>query len=182
MAEPWRKWLRACARDPHSPAELPGPLGILTGQDARALDAIAACWQLYASGDDDARRGALRAVRSLLPGMQPKCRGFARELIAWAMDWRDREPLWLEVSPVPASTPLVNLRGGAFGVYINEPKGEHLSGYLCASSARLITPWAREAQRFDTLEDAHAEIARRGIDRDTSVRPGRLTAYACWVP
>lgn len=94
MAEPWRKWLRKAAKDPSCPAELPGPLGMLTGQDDRALEAIAACWQLYAAGDDIGRSVALDSIRELLGAMQPKCRPFGRELIPWAMDWHDRDRLW----------------------------------------------------------------------------------------
>lgn len=94
MTQTWKQWLRACERDPKSPAELPGSLGMLTGQDAAALDAVAACWQLYARGDDVAREAVLLALPHLIASMQPKCRPFARELIAWAMDWSDRERLW----------------------------------------------------------------------------------------
>lgn len=94
MNNKWKKWLRLCAGDPSCPAELPGPLGMLTGQDERALDAIAASWQLYAAGDDVAREAVLLAMPHLIACMQPKCRPFARELIAWAMDWDDRDRLW----------------------------------------------------------------------------------------
>jgi hypothetical protein len=91
----WRTWLRECSRDPKSRAVVPkGSLGMLTGQDAHALDAIVGCWQLYACGDDAGQRGALAAVRALLPTMQPKCRFFARELIAFVLDWDDRARLW----------------------------------------------------------------------------------------
>jgi hypothetical protein len=90
----WRAWLAACIRDGQNPIEFRGSLGMLTGQDARALEAIAACWELYASSDDDGRRAALEAVRSLLRGMQPKCWPFARELIARSMEWDDRYRLW----------------------------------------------------------------------------------------
>lgn len=91
----WRPWLRSFERgDPYGRVQLPGKLAMLTGQDARALDAIAACWTLYFAGDDNARDGALAAVRALLPALQPQCRPFARELIAWAGDWSDRERLW----------------------------------------------------------------------------------------
>jgi len=38
-------------------------------------------------------------VRSLLPAMQTKCRPFARELIAQALDWGDRDRLWPLVQP-----------------------------------------------------------------------------------
>lgn len=94
----WVRWITECDGDPRSPAEFPGGVGMLTGQDFRALDAIANCWLLYASGDAAAERAALDAVRVLLPAMQPKCRPFARELIAYAMDWNDRARLWPLVS------------------------------------------------------------------------------------
>lgn len=91
----WQQWARACAKDPTSPSKLgKGSLAALTGQDTAALDAIAACWQLYAYSDDDGRLAALTAVRTLLPAMQPHTRWIARELIPWALDWNDRERLW----------------------------------------------------------------------------------------
>lgn len=95
----WLSWLRACSRDVGSPIRLPGSLAMLTGQDCRALGAVAYCWHLYASSDDDGTRGALGAVRALLPAMQPTCRPFARELIAQALDSKDRERLWFLVRP-----------------------------------------------------------------------------------
>lgn len=85
--KPWRQWLRANGHD----------LAPLTGQDARTLNAIAACWELYACSDDDGAQAALDAVRALLPAMQEKCWPLARELIAYAMDWDDREKLWPQV-------------------------------------------------------------------------------------
>jgi hypothetical protein len=98
----WDQWLRVCIRDKSSPIELPpatpSPMAMLTGQDSRALSAIAACWKLYALSDDDGARAALDAVRALLAAMQPKCRPFARELIAFALDWGDRARLWPLVS------------------------------------------------------------------------------------
>lgn len=88
-------WLRVCARDKTSPAELgPNALGPLTGQDIAALRAIGHCWNLYALGDAAAREASLLAVRNLVATMQPKCRPVARELIAYALDWMDREKLW----------------------------------------------------------------------------------------
>jgi hypothetical protein len=99
-APAWDAWLRACAKDPQSQARIPKNWAApLTGQDTRALTAIAACWRLYASADDDGRTGALAAVRALLPAMQPQTRYLARELIAWAMEWTDRERLWDYVMP-----------------------------------------------------------------------------------
>lgn len=91
--EHWLAWLRACQKSPTNPIEARGPLGMITGQDARALRAVAACWALY-SGDDNARAGALAAVRALLPAMQRECWPFARELIAQQLDWSDRDRLW----------------------------------------------------------------------------------------
>jgi hypothetical protein len=98
----WLKWIRECQADPHSPAEFPGAIGMLTGQDFRVLDAVADCWLLYAVGDAAGERAALESVRALLPAMQPQCRPFARELIAWAMDWHDRELLWPRVAGGPS--------------------------------------------------------------------------------
>ena len=74
-----------------------GGLGILTGQDARALLAIAHAWDLYFVSDQDGRHAALGAVRHLLNAMQRKCWPFARELIAFAGDWSDVDRLWAEV-------------------------------------------------------------------------------------
>jgi hypothetical protein len=94
----WRSWLRACSKDPSSPAyKGTQGLGAITGQDARVLEAISACWFLYAASDDNGRAAALIAVNSLLSAMQPQCRGFAKELIAFAMDWHDRDRLWERV-------------------------------------------------------------------------------------
>lgn len=101
----WLAWLRACLQDETSPIRLPRPkqsigrkptsvLGMITGQDRRALSAVAACWSLYGGSDDAGRAGALMAIRALLPAMQGQCRMFARELIAQSLDWPDRERLW----------------------------------------------------------------------------------------
>lgn len=91
----WQQWARACIKDPTSPSKLEkGSLAALTGQDVSALDAIAACWQLYARSDEEGRRAALLAVFTLLPAMLPHNRWIARELIPFALDWSDRERLW----------------------------------------------------------------------------------------
>lgn len=101
----WQQWARACARDPHSPSKLgKGSLAPLTGQDMAALDAIAACWTLYARSDADGQRGALAAVRSLLPTMLSHNRWIAKELIPFALDWHDRERIWPLVAPNPGLT------------------------------------------------------------------------------
>jgi len=93
--EHWQSWIRACQRDIHSPTEVGSlSLGILTGQDARALHAFAACLALYASSDDDGRAAAMISLNALLGGMQASCWPFVRELIAQQLDWHDRERLW----------------------------------------------------------------------------------------
>ena len=106
----WEKWLRACLRDPSNPARIAlfrdrlPTLGALTGQDKRALDAISACWELYSGGDASGESSALQAIRSLLPALQSQCRPFARELIAFSLDWPDRARLWPLVQPGTETT------------------------------------------------------------------------------
>jgi hypothetical protein len=73
-------------------------MGAITGQDRRVLSAISECWGLYASSDNAGQSAALAAVRVLLPAMQLQCYPFARELIAFTLDWPDRERLWPLVS------------------------------------------------------------------------------------
>jgi hypothetical protein len=91
----WKQWARVCAADPSSPSLLKkDSLAALTGQDTRALNAIVACFELYANGDAPGQCGALEAIRALLPAMQPSTRWIARELIPFALDWLDRERLW----------------------------------------------------------------------------------------
>lgn len=110
----WQAWARACGTDPSSPSKFfKGCLGALTGQDARALEAVAACWKLYSNSDADGQRGALAAIRVLLPAMQPKVRWMARELIPFAMNWEDRERLWPLVAPPSENLELVGFRAGA---------------------------------------------------------------------
>ena len=95
----WRQWARVCAKDPNSPSKLrKGSLAPLTSQDMRALDAIVACWELYACSDLDGRHSALAAARVLIRGMQPETRWIARELIPFSLDWGDRERLWPQVA------------------------------------------------------------------------------------
>lgn len=74
-------------------------LAPLTGQDGRALDAIAHCWELYTNSDEDGQRAALDAVRALLKAMQPSTRHLAREAIPAAANWEDRERWWPLVYP-----------------------------------------------------------------------------------
>jgi hypothetical protein len=91
----WQQWVRACGADPNGPADIcRGALAPLTGQDTRALSAVAACWELYSNSDDAGQRGALFAVVALLPAIQEKNRYLARELIAFALDWSDRDRVW----------------------------------------------------------------------------------------
>lgn len=97
------KWLRINGHN----------LGVLTGQDRRALLAIGCCWELYAVGDDAGMRGALAAVRVLLPSLQVKCHPFARELIAYVLDWGDRDRLWALVSASVPDGPERLLTGSA---------------------------------------------------------------------
>ena len=101
----WQAWARVCAADPSSPSLLKkNSLAALTGQDTRALNAIVACFELYAISDEDGGLGALEAVRALLPAMQPSTRWIAKELIPFALDWSDREGLWpLVATPDPYS-------------------------------------------------------------------------------
>lgn len=90
----WRTWLRASQRDPNSPARTPNPLGALTGQDARVSSDISACPEVYSGADHAGQKVALAAIWQLLPSLQPQCRPFARELIAFSLDWSDRARLW----------------------------------------------------------------------------------------
>lgn len=83
------KWLKANKHE----------LGMLTGQDRLALEAIAACWELL-SQDRAACRAALESAVALLPAMQEKCWPLAKELIARSMDWGDRERVWKEVEAI----------------------------------------------------------------------------------
>lgn len=92
----WLAWLRAIQKDADcSSCQIRGvPLGMLTGQDKRAMLAFASCLHLYAASDADGSEAALDALCALRHAMQKKCWPFARELIAQAMDWPDRERVW----------------------------------------------------------------------------------------
>jgi hypothetical protein len=78
------RWLRANKHD----------LAPLTGQDTRALLAIAAAWRLYCNSDHDGQRATLRAIDELLRCMQPKCWRFAKAVIPWAADWSHERQWW----------------------------------------------------------------------------------------
>lgn len=83
--EPLR-WLRANGVD----------LAALTGTDAKALLAIAACWDLFALTRS---AGVLGAIDGLLREMQRSTAPLTRDLIARSMDWGDREQYWALVWP-----------------------------------------------------------------------------------
>lgn len=88
--------------------------GMLTGGDRRALACIAPLWELYASGDEATQRAALTSVRWVVSTMQEGCRPFARELIARALDWGDRERIWALVT-APNTSQLRPAGGGERG-------------------------------------------------------------------
>lgn len=66
-------------------------LAPLTGTDTKALIAIAYAWQLFAYTRSTA---VLNAIRCLLSEMQRSTAPLTRDLIAWAMDWSDRDRYW----------------------------------------------------------------------------------------
>ena len=78
--EPLR-WLAANKHD----------LAPLTGTDTKAAIAIAYAWQLFAYTRSTA---VLNAIRCLLSEMQPSTAPLTRDLIAWVMDWSDRDRYW----------------------------------------------------------------------------------------
>jgi len=103
----WMQRARAVGKDPKSPSELGSQsLAALTQQDARALNAIVAALELYACSDEDGQRGALMAIRALLPAMQESTRWIAKEMIPFVLNWDDRARLWPLMSP---SAPVIRL-------------------------------------------------------------------------
>lgn len=66
----------------------------------------------------------------------------------------------------------------AYQVYVND--GTRRAGFLCCTGG--LTDSAERAAQFPSLAAASADIAARGWDNDTSVRPGRVTAYVTNVP
>jgi hypothetical protein len=155
----WRTWLRTCVKDKSSPINLPRaryPLAPLTGQDNRALDAIVACWQLYASSDDDGSKAALDAVRALLPAVQPECRKFARELIPFALDWPDRARLWPIVSqPLPAQTREPGRQLPPVGSYYCP---------ICEKDLPLVTPCEHIDFTLPALRAMRKALAAAGLE------------------
>ena len=91
----WQQWARLCAKDPDSPSKIKkGSLAALTGTDVRALDAFVPCIKLSAYCADDR---LIYAASLLVRTMQPSTRWVARELIAFVLDWDDRERLWARI-------------------------------------------------------------------------------------
>lgn len=95
--EHWAAWIKACQKDPRSPLEARGSLGMVTGQDRRALHAVAALWDVYLGSDDQGAAAAMAALSAVLPAMQEKCWPFARELAAQQGEWEYRETHWPRV-------------------------------------------------------------------------------------
>lgn len=71
------------------------PIAALTGCDYRALEAIDRLWHLYCYCDHPER--VLIAIAYAASEMQESTRPLARELIAHAREWSDRERLWPRV-------------------------------------------------------------------------------------
>lgn len=113
------RWLRA---NGHSTAAL-------TGTDARALAAIAACWTLYTVERNEL---VLEAVAALAQLMQSSVRPLARALIPWAMDWPDEQPVWTLVEARMHSQPDA---GAPRVLYVCDRCGHELRA---PSTARVI--------------------------------------------
>lgn len=94
----WAIWLRGYERGVPNPAlgAIPDLAG-LTGQDTRALAAVAACWELYFASDGDGRDAAILSIAALLVAMQAKYVPLARALIPFAGDWSHIEEAWSAV-------------------------------------------------------------------------------------
>lgn len=73
-------------------------MGVLTGQDARALAAFAHLCELYAVADARGRAAALSAMKATLDAAQPGAWPLFRKCIPHALDWGDEERLWQEVT------------------------------------------------------------------------------------
>lgn len=85
-------------------------LAPLTGQDAKALDAIAQIIELYAYDRDPAVEQAFALI---VRQMQMSCWPLAYHAIAHVMEWGDRERLWS----------LAGLPIHSFGLCAFEPGG-----------------------------------------------------------
>lgn len=93
MANRSRSELRAFIKANAEPGE---SLGAFTGQDHRALEAFAACAQLYAVADEMGRFHARAAMAILLLTAQQHVRRTFRLALAFALDWPEAGPagLW----------------------------------------------------------------------------------------
>jgi hypothetical protein len=95
----WQQWARTAQRDQSSPSRIKkGSLAALTGTDVRALDAFVACVKLYAYTND---RRALDGARVAANLMQDSTRWVAKELVAFVLDWSDRDRIWSFLYVVP---------------------------------------------------------------------------------
>lgn len=95
--QPWFDWLRSVVLDAQGSERArisATDLEALTGQDMRALAAIASVWELYAAADENGQALALAAAAILLRAMQPKAFPVARALIARSLDWHDMAVIW----------------------------------------------------------------------------------------
>jgi hypothetical protein len=115
------RWLRLVGKDVETNPAHPGTPGILallpalTGCDYRALEAIDRLWSLYCYCDHP--KLVIRAIALVALEMQVSTRPLARELIAHAGDWSDRDRLW------PLVESEMDLLRGAVG-------SEQLFGYV----------------------------------------------------
>lgn len=67
-----------------------------------------------------------------------------------------------------------------FGIWVHSGQRDSATdGFLTAMGN--ITATMALALRFDTVEEAYAEITRRGIRRGYDVVVGQTTAYVCHI-
>jgi len=136
------RWLRANGHG--------AELGALTGTDARALAAIAACWQLYAV---DRSPRVIEAVASIVGSMQPKCGALAGMLIPWALDWSDEAPVW---GLVLAELDRRDRR--------DHPPLSPVAGFVVEDGAYVPAPVSSDALARDVLEIVRVLGARETVD------------------
>lgn len=72
-------------------------LAALTGQDSRALDAIAHLAHLYAAADREGRRAAVSAIGATVEAMQPHLRPLALDALTHATDSTTALGMWAEI-------------------------------------------------------------------------------------
>lgn len=80
-----------------------GVLAALTGQDYRALCAVAHLLDLWSIGDRAGAGRAIQAIAATTLAMQPHTRRLARELIAFVRDDRVVERVWKEIQRAQAA-------------------------------------------------------------------------------